>query len=261
MRRWIAWLTVFAVATQLAVAPVASQALQVIELQYRTAEEIIPILQPLVEEGGALSGQDYTLFVRTSSANLEQLRAAVKQIDRKPRQLRVSVRRATVEQMRREGVSASGTIGRDTNVTIQGTRSNERVEGGGVANVTVIEGNSAFISSATSVPVVTVVAGGGGRRPWGAAATGYRDLTNGFLVTPRIAGPTVMLDVEQVAEELRDGAVQSQRLTTQLSARFGEWVRLGGIQESSSRQSSGIASRRYTTREDEQSVWIKVDQE
>src|SRR5690606_38104769 len=71
LRRWIAWLTVFAVATQLAFAPAFSQAPQVIELQYRTAEEIIPILQPLVEEGGALSGQDYTLFVRTSPANLE----------------------------------------------------------------------------------------------------------------------------------------------------------------------------------------------
>src|SRR5678816_1778749 len=73
--------------------PVMGQSLEVIDLKYRTAAEVIPVLQPLVEQGGALTGQDYKLFVRTSPANLRQLRAALEQIDRKPNQLLVSVRR------------------------------------------------------------------------------------------------------------------------------------------------------------------------
>ncbi len=45
--------------------------------KHRRAEELIPVLQPLLEQGGALTGQDYKLFVRASSANLAQLRSAV----------------------------------------------------------------------------------------------------------------------------------------------------------------------------------------
>ena len=54
-----------------------AQSLEIIELRYRSAAEVIPILQPLLESGGALTGQDYKLFVRASSANLAQLRKAL----------------------------------------------------------------------------------------------------------------------------------------------------------------------------------------
>jgi type II secretory pathway component GspD/PulD (secretin) len=79
----------------LIVSPVLAQSLEVIDLKYRTAAEVIPVLQPLVEQGGALTGQDYKLFVRAGAANLQQIRAALEQIDRKPNQLLVSVRRST----------------------------------------------------------------------------------------------------------------------------------------------------------------------
>ncbi len=79
--------------------PVLAQSLEVIDLKYRTAAEVIPVLQPLVEQGGALTGQDYKLFVRASPANLRQLRAALEQIDRKPNQLLVSVRRSTEQEV------------------------------------------------------------------------------------------------------------------------------------------------------------------
>ena len=49
--------------------PVLAQSLEVIDLKYRTAAEVIPVLQPLLEQGGALTGQDYKLFVRASAAN------------------------------------------------------------------------------------------------------------------------------------------------------------------------------------------------
>ena len=35
-----------------------AQSLTVIDLKYRRAEDLIPVLQPLLEQGGALTGQD-----------------------------------------------------------------------------------------------------------------------------------------------------------------------------------------------------------
>src|SRR6187431_168502 len=90
--------------------PVLAQSLEVIDLKYRTAAEVIPVLQPLLEQGGALTGQDYKLFVRTSSGNLSQLRSAVAQLDKQQRQMLVSVRRSTAQDIQREQASASGTF-------------------------------------------------------------------------------------------------------------------------------------------------------
>lgn len=236
------------------------QSLEVIDLKYRTAAEVIPALQPLVEPGGALSGQDYKLFVRTSPANLRQLRAALAQIDRQPNQLIVSVRRSTQQEVERERAQASGTVSnRGANVSVNATQSNARDRSDGVASVQVIEGSSAFISSGSDVPVVTSVAAGAGRRPWAAATTSYRNLSSGFLVTPRVNGTQVVLDMEQQDERLANGSIQTQRLTTQVSGPLGEWIRLGGVSETASTQQRGIVSRQYSTQSDAREVWVRVE--
>ena len=148
--------------------PVLAQSLEVIDLKYRTAAEVIPVLQPLVEQGGALSGQDYKLFVRTTPANLRQLRAALTQLDRQPSQLLVSVRRSTQQEIERERAQVSGTVSnRGADVSVRATDATQRDHRDGVASVQVIEGNSALISSGSDVPFVTSVAAGGGRHDRG----------------------------------------------------------------------------------------------
>jgi hypothetical protein len=240
--------------------PVLAQSLQVIDLKYRTAPEVIPVLQPLLEQGGALTGQDYKLFVRTSPANLQQLRAALAEIDRRPTQLLVSVRRSTQQEIARERGEASGTLSnRGADVSVHATDSNARERSDGVASVQVLEGSSALISSGSDVPIVTAVAAGGGRRPWAAATTGYRNVSSGFLVTPRVNGQAVVLDIEQQDERVVNGNVQTQHLTTQVSGTIGEWIQLGGVSESASTQQRGILSRQYATSSDDRSVWVKVD--
>lgn len=247
----------------------AAQSLEVIDLQYRTAQEVIPVLQPLLEPGGALSGSDYKLFVRASAANVTQLRKALAEIDRQPRQLLVSVRRATQQELQREDAGASGVIGNGQSaVTVHATEASAQRRNDRVASVQVLEGNSAYIATGESVPFVTAVIGSGGRRPWIASSTTYRDLNSGFLVTPRLSGGTsggtsdewVTLEIAQQAEQRsHSGNVETQQLSTQVSARLGEWMQLGGVNESSSSQRSGVLNRQYTTQSDERSIWVKVE--
>ena len=240
--------------------PVLAQSLEVIDLKYRTAAEVIPVLQPLMEQGGALSGRDYKLFVRTSAANLQQLRAALAQIDRQPSQLLVSVRRSTQQQIELERAQVSGTVSnRGANVAVRATDSTQRDRSDGVASVQVIEGNSALISSGTDVPIVTSFAAGAGRRPFAAATTSYRNVSSGFLVTPRVNGTQVVIDIEQQDDRVANGNIQTQRLTTQVSGPLGEWIQLGGVSESASSQQRGILSRQYSTQSDERSIWVKVE--
>lgn len=254
-----------------------AQSLEIIQLKHRTAEEVIPVLQPLLESGGSLSGKDYQLFVRASSANLAQLRNAVAAIDRQQRQLLVSVRRASRQEMERERLAASGTLrtgdaaisvneaGRArSGVTVHATDSSAQRDGGGVSSVRVLEGGAAFISAGESVPIVTAVVGADRRGPWIAGATQYRNLSSGFLAKPRVAGDRIIIDIEQQNQQRvqsGSGEIRSQQLVTQVSAKAGEWVQLGSIEESISIEQRGIASRSYSTKSDELGVWVKVEVE
>jgi len=256
---WTQLLCVLVIGLMAAVA--SAQSLEVIELKHRPAAEIIPAIQPLIAPGGAVSGKDYTLFVRTTSSNLAEIRRVVAQLDRAQRQLLVSVRTATRQEIEREGIAVSGELStRGARARVSGVDANEQVERGGIASVAVLEGNSALIDNGSSVPIVTAVIGGGGRRPWIGAQTEYRDLPNGFLVTPRVNGETVVLDIEQRSDAMRGGRIETQRVQTQVSGRLGEWIPLGGVSSTSTTNQRGIAGRSYSTHADDLTVWVKVDQ-
>ena len=238
-----------------------AQSLEVIELAHRPAQEILPAIEPLLAPGGAVSGQDYTLFVRTTSGNLADIRRVVAQLDRAQRQLLVSVRTATRQEIEREGVAVEGELStRGARGRVSGTGSDTRMERGDVASVAVLEGNAAMIDHGSSVPIVTAVIGGG-RRPWLGAQTEYRELPHGFLVTPRVSGETVILDIEQRSDTVNGGRIDTQSVQTQVSGRLGEWISLGGVSSSRTTNERGIASRGYSTHADERGVWVKVQQQ
>ncbi|MFZ1623766.1 MAG: secretin N-terminal domain-containing protein, partial [Gammaproteobacteria bacterium] len=64
-----------------------AQALEIIELRHRLADDVIPVIQPLVEPGGMLTGSDNKLFLRASPANIAEIRRVVAAIDQAARQL------------------------------------------------------------------------------------------------------------------------------------------------------------------------------
>ena len=240
-----------------------AQGLQVIELQHRTAEDVIPVLQPLLKQGDALTGSEYRLFVRTDAATLAQIRGVLEQLDRKPRQLWISVRRATRSSMEQESTAGSVRLGTDgAGGTVIATQGQDAQRGGGIASVQVSEGNSAFIGTGQSIPVVTSVFAGGGRRGIAGASTGYRDLNSGVLVTPRVSGDNVILEIEQQHQEPAGGStsVRSFALTTQVQGRLNEWISLGAVDQSQVSQSTGTLSRQYSTSDDSTSLWVKVEE-
>ncbi len=257
LQRW-SWLGISAC---LMAAAAWAQSLTVIDLKYRRAEDLIPVLQPLLEQGGALTGQDYKLFVRTSNGNLAQLRSAVAQLDKQQRQMLVSVRRSTAQDIQQEQASASGSVSTRGGVsgTVRAGERNLQTNNSSVSSVQVLEGNSAFIATGTTVPIVTAVAVGGGKRPFVAGAIEQRTLQRGFMVTPRINGDQVILEISQQDERVGGNGIESQSLNTQVIGRLGSWMQLGGVSESSSSTGSGILSRSYSTGGNELAVWVKVD--
>ena len=82
-------LVLAAAAACLAAVTYAQQSLEIIPLRHRTVEQVLPVLQPLVEPGGTLSGSRGQLIVRASPGNLAEIRRALDAIDRVDQRLQV----------------------------------------------------------------------------------------------------------------------------------------------------------------------------
>jgi len=264
------------------------QVLEVITLGYRQADEVIPLLRPLLAPGGTLTGTTNKLIVRTTAANLAELKQVLAVVDARPRQLVISVRQSSMAEAGRGTGTVSGTVsaGSNAQVTVPappGTRRDpgvvvqsegDSIEGRALSSrsaqdssvtqtVRVLEGNSAFIRTGQSVPVTSIRSN---RTPGGTQITQSTDFANadtGFYVIPRVSGDRVTLEISTARDRVRNpdtGAVNIQRASTVVSGRLGEWIAVGGSSETSERSRSELLSQRHYSSRDERSIMLKVEE-
>lgn len=221
----------------------SQNSLEIIALRHRTAEQVLPALQPLMEPGATLTGQGTQLIVRTSPANLAELRRALEAIDRPSRRLQISVRfDETLDSAARE-VEASGRFSssRGSQVEVQARdaqrASAERVD----QRVQVLEGGRAFISTGQSTPIYD--------------GSVMRETATGFDAIPRLAGSTVLVEIVQ----RRETRVGQQGLSTTVSGRLGEWLDVGGAIENAARDDRAIAAARSSRTTQSRRVFLKVE--
>ena len=259
---------------------VANADLEIIPLRHRTVDQVLPVLQPLVEPGGVLTGQNSQLIVRTSPRNLEEIRRVLASLDTPQRRLMISVRFGANASARDQAVDVRGTV-RSGNVAISNQRvpsdrSSVTVRARGSESdlseqidqrIQVLEGGHAFIATGESRPIrqgVVSVTPSGRTVTQG---TEFQDASTGFEVVPRISGDRVTLDIAPQRETFggsvgRSGArtVQSQREATTVSARLGEWFEIGGVGETRDASTRGIGSSREASASSGRRIWVRVDE-
>jgi type II secretory pathway component GspD/PulD (secretin) len=231
---------------------------EVIPLHNRPAEEIIPLLQPLLGPEDAISGQGGTLIVRGSPATLGAIQRLLAELDRVPHNLIISVR-STMEDVR-EGHSTGGDIQVGPGgISIQGSAGARELSTGRGAtqHIRVLEGMPAMLSvgeeSSRTEPVIVPHPGGYAVVPATTSATG-----RWLRVVPRLQGQQVLLDIqpeEAHPDPRHPRTLNVQRLSTQLMVPLGQWVPLGGMASQDMRSSDWSAS----TRSQSVQVWVKVE--
>jgi len=285
---------VFAVLFALASAPVAAQQfpVEVIQLKYRSAEQVLPVLTPLVPKPGTISGMQNNLIIRTTPSNLAEIKRVLETIDAMPRRLMITVRQDADAGRGRDtaGVSGSVTIGNNARITVPGpggnrgatveARTDDSVARARVLStqslendrttqqVQVLEGSSAFIRVGQSVPVpvrtvVPTVIGGGRVIEQVVDTVEYRDVLTGFNVLPRLAGDQVTLEVSPQRDtpgNLGPGSVNIQHASTTVSGRLGEWIELGGIVSGRSFDDRVNATRTAGATGDNRRILLRVDE-
>lgn len=235
----------FVLVAAMAAGGVAAQQTEVITLKHRAASDVVGVIKPLVEPAGTVSAMQDQLIVRTTPANLSQIRKVVAALDHEPRRLLVSVRE--------DYGSGSAHMRVDSTRALDSGRAMQQVQ--------VLEGGRAFFTTGSSMPVSApaVVA-----TPHGVVATDnvrFRDLATVFYVSPRLAGDTVTLDISARHDAPASvgtgaGSAETQGLTTTVSGRLGEWIAIGGIGQA---DESGDASHSWRTSVGERRILLRVE--
>ena len=173
--------------------------LQVIPLNYRSAEEIIPLVRPLID----------------NNANDDILQAYTRQ------------RNTTF----------------DDNISQQ---------------VRTISGRPAYITIGQSRPIPQQQTTIRGNQTIQTQNTYYQDSNTGFYVTPRVHGAQVTLQIGTQRQQPDGFRVESSQISTSVQGKLGEWIALGGSDESSKQSGSRLFQENSRSSNDLRNVSVRV---
>ena len=262
----------------------AQEKIEVITLNYRSAEQILPLIQPMVGKDGAVTGLQNRLVIRTSAQNLAQIKRVIASLDTQPRRLMITVRQNTTRDVLAQESSVFGSVGsergrvsvpastgdsgaridigsRRNRVGAKVTSTRDIENSADVQNVQVLEGNAAFIRAGQSVPYQSRTIVRNGRQVTVTEDTQFQDVTSGFYVLPRVSGSQVTLEINPQRNTLgSQGAINVQQASTVVSGRLGEWIELGGVGQQGNSRGSGTVYSTQDVSSDNRSIFVRVEE-
>ncbi|NKB36675.1 MAG: hypothetical protein GKR93_05810 [Gammaproteobacteria bacterium] len=266
----------------------ANMSLELIPLQYRTTDEIIPIIRPLLVDGASLSGANNQLIIKTTSANLAEIRQILAGIDIAARRLLITVKQDVEGQIDRrdQGISGKYSTG-DVSISSNNRRDNNRgivlsakdKEGNNIryrdlstrsdlddANtfqVQTVDGKAAYVQTGQQVPIANQNAF---LTPGGVViqdTINYHDVSSGFYVLPRVNGDRVTLQISPRLSRVQPNQAaifEVQNAETTTIGRLGEWIQIGGITQQFNRNKrENLRSTRQNGQE-QRSILVKVEE-
>ena len=255
-----------------------------IQLQNRPAEEIIPIVKPMLGADDAISGQGFRIFLRSSPQTLSQVKSMIEALDIAAKTLQISVFQGNTRGLSALGIGANIQlesadtgidIGTDNNKqgggsitystsngsgSINSTSTRMRLQDNPIHQIRVTEGTEAYIETGERIPYFYGAAWRGRRGFVGSIE--YKDAITGFYVLPRVRGDNVVLEVSpfKSTQSNTDGDnIDTLSAGTTVTGRIGEWILVGGVTEQLEQAQSATGTTVATQSRGNTGIWIKAD--
>lgn len=268
---------IYVVCTLLLATPMglsATTEFKIITLQYRFAEDLVPIIQPLVGADGSVTGIQNQLLIRTRSDKMANIEQIVSTLDVERKNLKITVRRQSSLNSASDGVIVNGRR-RIGNVEV-GTRrfpnnatdgvqigiENSQINSQSNSNqfINVIDGERAFIRVGQSVPFTQQWVILTNRYINAQKTTEFVDVSTGFAVRPRSIGNQVEVEITpRIAKLNQSGFIDFEELTTVVRVSKGEWLDIGGIMQQKDEVSRAILSRQNGNLNEGSNLSIRVE--
>lgn len=191
---------------------------ELLPLNHRTSDDLLPIAQSFIGADGKVSAYGNQLIVNASPEKIMALRDLLSQLDTPPKRLLITVENS--ENASQDLQESSIKHSTQTRMTQFSTDSRQ----GGAQTLQVSEGTPALVQIGQSVPLTTFGSDTYGRLQ---TQTQYRDVTQGFYVTASLSGETVHLLISTQNNHMSpqdSGIINLRNTDTRLSGRLGEWI-------------------------------------
>ena len=248
----------------------AAPTTEIVPLGYNLAENLIPALQPMLQSNERVSAYGNQLLIRAEPNRISEIKALIAQLDKQPSRLLISVASSGSSSGSQRGYRVDGSVDSGPVEIIVGQPngsgntariSNRRTTGANddVRQITANEGYPVLIQGGQSVPITTTTTNVHGQL---VQQTQYRDVTQGFYATVRLNGDLATITISANNNRLNtqhSGVIDVQQTDTVVTARLGEWVSIGGIDEASGGNNSDLGRRISTQRTESGTLRLKVE--
>ena len=205
--------------------------------------------------------------LRASPRNRVEIKKALAAIDTPTRRLIIRTSQNRETENNSQGVQSSGQVvlGSSKKSHVQAQVWNTKSARGESAGqmVQTVEGGQAFIQIGRSlaIPMRQMAIAPGGTII--SESVVYRDVGSGFYAVPRLNGQNVTIEISQQADSVasyRSGNINTQRLSTTVSGRLGEWIALGGGGRQATGNQNGAFSVSASDARVNRSIWLMVEE-
>jgi type II secretory pathway component GspD/PulD (secretin) len=242
--------------------------LRLIELHYRTAEEMLPLLRPIAGNDVVLSGRGTQLLARGTPAELQQLAQLIAQLDRAPAQLLILVEQLREADTTQRSLDADGKISLDgtggsTETDLQLRTHATRGDDSATLrqSVRVLDGHEAFITIGEDMPVIDRTRILSQHGIASRESVDYKPLRSGFTILPQIHGDavTVTIHPQQMRRTSRAGeTIAVQAAATTLRGALDQWIEFAGVAQSETAREGVIVHSTTEESQTRQRFRIKV---
>lgn len=267
---------------------------EVIPLGYRTVNEVIPVITPLVSPAGSINGLQGQLVVTATPQALEQVRKVLATLDKSPARLLISVRRGNSLTSKQDSASVQGRKG---NIAINNggiivespfggqhysntdkdslsvkAKSNRRTADMNITQqVQVLEGREAYISTGEEIPVRNRTSMVGPDGIYRYDSTEFYPAVTGFYTIPRLNGDEVFLEINTVSRKrnstrakrhyIRQGRqdISVSDVRTSITGKLGEWIAIGNVDQSGATRDGSIAAISRQQQASSSQIYLKVE--
>ncbi|MDW3094450.1 MAG: hypothetical protein R8G33_02125 [Gammaproteobacteria bacterium] len=255
----------------------AADTIHYFDLKNRPADEVIPLIRPLLNDTEAMSGDGYQLFIKAPTNRLEEIESLISSVDRASKTFRISVTSDEYAASNENNVNASVQIEsngakvnagkyprKEPGVTVNIDTRNTENKSDKTQFVQVQEGKPAYISKENLriTPIYSYV-----QRPNGNFLIEHNRLSpskqDGFYVVARSAdNRSANISIQSASNSSRTYQGYGQEQTyvdTTLRVRLGEWFEIGGNTDSRSSESNGILYRTKKNQDRYNKIFLKIE--
>jgi hypothetical protein len=228
--------------------------IEVIPLVNRPASEIVPLLNPLVDNGTQLIDNGSNILVKTAPYRMTEIKAIIKQLDVRQSNLLITVIQSNQTNADELNAAASARLNDQSKSGVQVIghiyQTQDKYSDQNTQTIRTMEGAPARIKIGNVYPRQNFSAFG---YP---TTTEFTEATTGFEVTPKLVGQQVILSVAPWSDKMNGrGQIETQNAQATIRINLGVWVELGGVNENS----NNTATNTREIDKNQMHILVKVD--